>query len=168
MSNGKAALVTGANKGIGKAIAKGLARKGFTVFLGARDLDEGEAAAVELKTEGDGRMFPVTDQSATVIDCLLGAASRAGVVLRTGSLVRNWKPGDRVRLRYSSGLRKVKEVLERKHVTGTDRAIWPVLEADGRVVWMKGVELEPAPGLTIAAVVTAPEASQAAPVTRPK
>jgi tRNA(Ile)-lysidine synthase len=82
--------------------------------------------------------------------------------------LRNWKPGDRVRLRYSSGLRKVKEVLERKHVTGTDRAIWPVLEADGRVVWMKGVELEPAPGLTIAAVETAPEASQAAPVTRPK
>jgi len=82
--------------------------------------------------------------------------------------LRNWKPGDRVRLRYSSGLRKVKEVLERKHVTGTERALWPVLEADGRVVWMKGVELEPAPGLTIAAVETAPEASQAAPVTWPK
>lgn len=53
--NGKVALVTGANKGIGKAIAKGLARKGFTVFLGARDLDKGEAAAVELKREGDVR-----------------------------------------------------------------------------------------------------------------
>lgn len=68
--------------------------------------------------------------------------------------LRNWRPGDRVRLRYSSGLRKVKEVLERKHVTGTERAIWPVLEADGRIVWMRGVELEPVPGLTITAEET--------------
>ena len=66
--------------------------------------------------------------------------------------LRNWKPGDRVRLRYSSGLRKVKEVLERKHVTGTERAFWPVLEAGGRVVWMKGAELEPESGLAITAV----------------
>jgi tRNA(Ile)-lysidine synthase len=74
--------------------------------------------------------------------------------------LRNWKPGDRVRLRYSSGLRKVKEVLERKHVTGTERAIWPVLEAGGQVVWMKGVELERGPGLAITAVETAPQTSR--------
>jgi tRNA(Ile)-lysidine synthase len=43
-------------------------------------------------------------------------------------VLRNWKPGDRVRLRYSSGPRKVKEVLERLRVTGTSRAVWPVLE----------------------------------------
>jgi tRNA(Ile)-lysidine synthase len=63
--------------------------------------------------------------------------------------LRNWRPGDRVRLRYSSGPRKVKEVLERLHVTGSDRALWPVLEAGGRIVWMQGVELEPEPGLAI-------------------
>jgi len=28
-------------------------------------------------------------------------------------------------------------------VTGSSRAIWPVLEIEGRIVWMKGVELEP-------------------------
>jgi predicted Rossmann fold flavoprotein len=38
---------------------------------------------VRLKTEADGRMFPVTDLSATVVDCLLGAADRAGVRVRT-------------------------------------------------------------------------------------
>ena len=82
--------------------------------------------------------------------------------------LRNWKPGDRVRLRYSSGLRKVKEVLERLHVTGTERALWPVLEAGGRVIWMKGVELEREPGLAITAVETAPEASEGAPLARSK
>ncbi|MGD0482815.1 MAG: tRNA lysidine(34) synthetase TilS [Terracidiphilus sp.] len=85
-----------------------------------------------------------------------------GSVLPQTATLRNWKPGDRVRLRYSSGLRKVKEVLERKHVTGTERVLWPVLEAGGRVVWMKGVELEREPGLAITAVETAPEASQPA------
>jgi len=65
--------------------------------------------------------------------------------------LRNWKPGDRVRLRYSSGPRKVKEVLERMHVTGTGRRVWPVLELGGRILWMRGVELEPEPGIHIVA-----------------
>ena len=71
--------------------------------------------------------------------------------------LRNWKPGDRVRLRYSSAPRKVKEVLERLHVTGSERALWPVLDVAGRIVWMKGVELEPEPGLAITVVETGPE-----------
>jgi tRNA(Ile)-lysidine synthase len=66
--------------------------------------------------------------------------------LGKAATLRNWKPGDRVRLRHSSGPRKVKEVLERLRVTGTERAVWPVLEVDGRIVWMRGVELEPEPG----------------------
>jgi tRNA(Ile)-lysidine synthase len=56
-----------------------------------------------------------------------------------------------VRLRYSSGPRKVKEVLERLRVTGTDRAVWPVLEIGGKIAWMRGVEVEPDPELTISA-----------------
>ena len=66
--------------------------------------------------------------------------------------LRNWKPGDRVRLRYSSGERKVKEVLERLRVTGSGRAIWPVLEVGGRIVWMKGAELEPEKGIAVVAI----------------
>jgi tRNA(Ile)-lysidine synthase len=72
------------------------------------------------------------------------------------ALLRNWKPGDRVRLRYSSGPRKVKEVLERLRVTGTSRAVWPVLEYAGRIVWMQGVELEPEPGLQVVATPLPP------------
>ena len=65
--------------------------------------------------------------------------------------LRNWRPGDRVRLRYSSGPHKVKEVLERLRVTGASRALWPVLEAEGRIVWMRGVELEPAREIRVVA-----------------
>jgi tRNA(Ile)-lysidine synthase len=63
--------------------------------------------------------------------------------------LRNWRPGDRVRLRYTSGPRKVKEVLERLRVTGSSRAVWPVLEVAGKIIWMKGVELEPEEGISV-------------------
>ncbi|MFI5357522.1 MAG: aminoacetone oxidase family FAD-binding enzyme, partial [Opitutales bacterium] len=46
------------------------------------------ARGVELKTEADGRMFPVTDDSATIVDCLQQAASAAGVTVVTSCGVR--------------------------------------------------------------------------------
>ncbi len=39
------------------------------------------ARGVKLKTESDGRMFPVTDSSQTIVDCLMNAANAAGVKL---------------------------------------------------------------------------------------
>jgi predicted Rossmann fold flavoprotein len=42
-----------------------------------------EARGVRLKTEEDGRMFPVTDSSQTIIDCLVAEAQAAGVGLFT-------------------------------------------------------------------------------------
>jgi len=43
---------------------------------------------VELKTEADGRMFPTTDDSATIVNCLQQAAERAGVRVVTSLGVR--------------------------------------------------------------------------------
>lgn len=40
-----------------------------------------ESRGVRLKSEPDGRMFPTTDSSSTIIECLRAAASRAGVTL---------------------------------------------------------------------------------------
>lgn len=53
MTDRRIALITGANQGIGLQISKDLAAKHLTVFLGARDLAKGEAAAKTL--EGDVR-----------------------------------------------------------------------------------------------------------------
>ena len=44
---------------------------------------------VQLKTEADGRMFPVTDSSETIVNCLTTAANKAGVMVRTNSAVKN-------------------------------------------------------------------------------
>ncbi|WP_127550360.1 SDR family NAD(P)-dependent oxidoreductase [Actinoplanes sp. OR16] len=52
MNGTKTALVTGANKGIGFALAQGLASMGFTVAVGARDDDRRAAAVARLRAEG--------------------------------------------------------------------------------------------------------------------
>lgn len=48
----RTALITGANKGIGKEIARQLAEKGYAVFIGARDMAKGREAAEELCAAG--------------------------------------------------------------------------------------------------------------------
>jgi NAD(P)-dependent dehydrogenase (short-subunit alcohol dehydrogenase family) len=48
----KSAVVTGANKGIGREVARRLATDGFKVWLGARDAVRGTRAAQELQAEG--------------------------------------------------------------------------------------------------------------------
>ena len=53
-----------------------------------------EARGVRLKTEGDGRIFPVTDSSETIIECLLSAASKAGVKIWTEVAVQRVEKRD--------------------------------------------------------------------------
>ncbi len=52
MTEKKIALITGANKGIGKEIARQLGARGMLVLIGARDLGRGEEAAAELTKHG--------------------------------------------------------------------------------------------------------------------
>jgi hypothetical protein len=51
-----------------------------------------EARGVSLKTERDGRMFPVTDSSETVMDALLGACRKSGVRLDAHAEVLRVEP----------------------------------------------------------------------------
>ncbi|CAN1212669.1 Flavoprotein [Tumidithrix helvetica PCC 7403] len=68
--------------------------RGGKALLGAfnrfqpRDLVAWFAAqGVELKTEADGRMFPITDDSSTIVECLTWSAKKAGVILDIGKPV---------------------------------------------------------------------------------
>lgn len=52
MTANRTALVTGANKGIGYEIAKGLGALGWSVGVGARDSERGRTAVEKLQSEG--------------------------------------------------------------------------------------------------------------------
>jgi tRNA(Ile)-lysidine synthase len=58
------------------------------------------------------------------------------------AVLRPWKAGDRVTLAHSRGPKKVAEVLDRLHVVGGSRKNWPVVDWEGRIVWMRGVEVD--------------------------
>ena len=64
-------------------------RGAFTRFQAADTVDWFEERGVKLKTEADGRMFPVTDSSETIAACLRESAERAGVRVQTGMNVRS-------------------------------------------------------------------------------
>jgi NAD(P)-dependent dehydrogenase (short-subunit alcohol dehydrogenase family) len=81
--NASTALVTGANKGIGKEIARQLAEAGVSVLLGSRDAERGKRAVEELAGHGDVRLLvlDVTDPD--------GVAEAARQVERLDILVNN-------------------------------------------------------------------------------
>jgi NAD(P)-dependent dehydrogenase (short-subunit alcohol dehydrogenase family) len=62
MQNKPVALVTGANQGIGLQIAKDLVTHGFTVLVGSRNLERGEAAARQVGPDARALQLDVTDQ----------------------------------------------------------------------------------------------------------
>jgi predicted Rossmann fold flavoprotein len=64
-----------------------------------------EARGVELKAEADGRMFPVTDSSQTIIDCFMKSARDAGVIFKTGIALQELQagPNGKFSLHFSNG-----------------------------------------------------------------
>lgn len=62
-------------------------RGAFSRFQATDTVNWFAAHGVQLKTEPDGRMFPITDNSETIVECLIKAASSAGVEIRTRAAV---------------------------------------------------------------------------------
>ena len=61
----------------------------FQKFSARDTVDWFAARGVKLKTEADGRMFPITDNSETIVNCLMNAAQKAGVKLRLNCTVES-------------------------------------------------------------------------------
>lgn len=89
-----------------------------------------EKRGIELKIEPDGRMFPVSDSSQTIIDCFLSESSRLGVQVLRHSAVTHIE-------RLENGQWKVTTI---KHTytcqkivlaTGSNPKIWKILEELG-------------------------------------
>ncbi len=66
-------------------------KKAFHQFNVTHTIDWFESRGVKLKAEADGRMFPVTDDSQTIIDCLLNEVRRLGIAIQTTQYITSLK-----------------------------------------------------------------------------
>jgi NAD(P)-dependent dehydrogenase (short-subunit alcohol dehydrogenase family) len=88
------ALVTGANQGIGLQIAKDLVAHGFTVLVGSRSLERGQAAAKEIGPDARALQLDVTDQAsiAAAAERISKELGRLDVLVNNAAISNTSKP----------------------------------------------------------------------------
>lgn len=71
-----------------------LLRKAFYQFNATHTVDWFESRGVSLKEEADHRMFPKTDDSQTIIDCLMGEVQRLGIQVKYSASISEIIPSE--------------------------------------------------------------------------
>ncbi|MCB0634314.1 MAG: aminoacetone oxidase family FAD-binding enzyme, partial [Lewinella sp.] len=104
----------------------------FNRFACGDTVDWFDQRGVETKIEEDGRMFPVTDNSQTIVDCLLDSAKKAGVIIHYQTRVDHIEPptetGGAWTVTTSKGNFRADRLLL---ATGSNPRIWDALKALG-------------------------------------
>jgi predicted Rossmann fold flavoprotein len=105
----------------------------FNTFCSGDTVGWFEGRGVALKTEEDGRMFPVTDDSETIVQCLMQAARRAGVELLAKHTVVRIAPHEG---RWRIELPRDQEIWADQILLapGATKTIWAVLEKLGHTI----------------------------------
>ena len=102
-----------------------------------------ESRGVPLKIEDDGRVFPVSDSSQSIIDCLLGSAKNAGVDIRKNQRVDQIyppeQPGQRWKIMTGTGEALFADKL--LIATGSSTVMWNLIGHLGHRI------VEPVPSL---------------------
>jgi predicted Rossmann fold flavoprotein len=119
-------------------------RGAFTRFQPQDTIQWFESRGVKLKTESDGRIFPITDDSNTIANCLRESAKNAGVKVQIGTnllkVEKSQKGGFRLEVRKEAKV----SYLETKKLliaTGSDRKILSNIESLGHKI------IDPVPSL---------------------
>ncbi|MFH4964820.1 NAD(P)/FAD-dependent oxidoreductase [Gaetbulibacter sp. M235] len=104
----------------------------FHQFMTGDTIEWFEKRGVELKIEDDGRMFPVSNSSQTIIDCFLNESKKHGVEILYNHAVKTFQ--------NENGLWKIEtseaDFLTEKLViaTGSNSKIWSLLENLGHTI----------------------------------
>jgi NAD(P)-dependent dehydrogenase (short-subunit alcohol dehydrogenase family) len=121
--------VTGANRGIGRAVAEGLAARGFRTVLTARDQAAAQEAAAAIDGDVVGRRLDVTDPG-SIGEVAAGLDRLDVLVNNAGVLYDTWqRPSD-------ADLEQVREALDVNLLGAwrTAQAMLPLMGAGGRIV----------------------------------
>lgn len=104
----------------------------FHTFMTGDTIEWFEKRGVELKIEEDGRMFPVSDSSQTIIDCFLSETRRLGIdVLLNQSVKEIQKNGEYFNINTVTDTFSAKKIVV---ATGSNPKIWKVLENLGHSI----------------------------------
>ncbi len=93
----------------------------------------GRIVVYEASSSIEARTIPAGEATGYNPDHLLDADSLPGPLR-----VRNWRPGDRFWPAHTKSPRKIKELLQERHVPQPERKLWPVVVSRDQIVWMKG------------------------------
>jgi predicted Rossmann fold flavoprotein len=104
----------------------------FHQFMTGDTIEWFEKRGVALKIEDDGRMFPVSNSSKTIIDCFLSEAQKYHVeILYNHSVKSIENDGELFHIETSEGFFKSKKVLV---ATGSNPKIWKLLKNLGHTI----------------------------------
>ncbi len=102
----------------------------FNRFNPRHTIEWFESRGVKIKREVDGRMFPVTDSSQTIIDCLMDEARKNGVEIIRNARVEDFEYVDSQSFNWRIQVLGERTFQTKKLMlgTGSDTAIWRLLE----------------------------------------
>ena len=104
----------------------------FHQFCSGDTVEWFEKHGVELKIEEDGRMFPVSNSSQTIIDCFLKATQKLGITVLTGQSVQSIFKKDNFWKIETQNENYITEKLIL--ATGSNPKIWEMLQTFGHAI----------------------------------
>ena len=104
----------------------------FHQFCSGDTIEWFEKHGVELKIEADGRMFPVSNSSQTIIDCFLKATQKLGIAVLTGQSVQSiFKKENVWKIETQTENYLVEKLIL---ATGSNPKVWEMLQNFGHAV----------------------------------
>lgn len=102
----------------------------FNKFNPVHTIEWFENRGVRIKKEADGRMFPATDSSQTIIDCLMDTARKNKIEILTNARVEGFEYIDNEPFMWEINVLGDRKLHTKKLMlgTGSDPAIWRLLE----------------------------------------
>lgn len=104
----------------------------FHQFCSGDTIEWFEKHGVELKIEEDGRMFPISDSSQTIIDCFLNATKKHNIEIITGQSVQSiFRSEDTWKVETNQQTFRCENLVM---TTGSNPKIWEMLEKLGHTI----------------------------------